>query len=266
MARYWIGREMGRLTGKTAIVTGAGRGIGASIAERFAQEGASVAIFEIDAASGRAQAAKITETGGKCAFFDCDVTDPDSVENAVKDAQASFGIANVLVNNAGANVFHKPHEMPEGDWEKCLRLDLDSAWFCARAVLPHMRQQRQGSIINIASTHAFQIIPHTFPYPVAKHGLIGLTRALAIEYARENIRVNAIAPGYIETQLALEYWAGFPDPAAERQKALDLHPPGRIGQPLEVANTALFLASDEAPFINAETITIDGGRSKIYHD
>lgn len=257
---------MGRLAGKTAIVTGAGRGIGACIAERFAEEGASVAIFEIDTVSGRAQAEKITNGGGRCAFFDCDVTDPDSIEKAVDDAQSAFGAPNVLVNNAGANVFHKPHEMPDGQWEKCMRLDLDSAWFCARVVLPHMRRQRQGSIINIASTHSFQIIPHTFPYPVAKHGLIGLTRALGIEYARENIRVNAIAPGYIETQLALDYWAGFPEPKAERQKALDLHPPGRIGQPTEVANTALFLASDEAPFINAETITIDGGRSKLYHD
>lgn len=257
---------MQRLSGKTALITGAGRGIGASIATRFAEEGAAVALLEIDGVAGRAQADRIAGTHEHCAFFECDVTDADSVATAVAQAQDRFGPADVLVNNAGANVFYKPHEMPPEEWDRCLRLDLDAAWICARAVLPAMRARRQGSIVNIASTHSFQIIPHTFPYPVAKHGLIGLTRALGIEYARENIRVNAIAPGYIETQLALDYWASFPNPEEERQKALDLHPPGRIGQPVEVANTAVFLASDEAPFINAETITIDGGRSKIYHD
>jgi NAD(P)-dependent dehydrogenase (short-subunit alcohol dehydrogenase family) len=147
-----------------------------------------------------------------------------------------------------------------------MRLDLDAAWYCARAVLPAMLAARRGSIINIASTHSFQIIPHTFPYPVAKHALQGLTRALAIEYAAQGVRVNAIAPGYIETQIAVDYWNTFPDPEAERQRACDLHPPRRVGQPVEVANTAVFLASDEATFINAETIVIDGGRSKVYHD
>ncbi|KAJ56482.1 short-chain dehydrogenase [Actibacterium mucosum KCTC 23349] len=257
---------MHRLNGKTAIITGAGRGIGAATAQRFAQEGAAVAILEIDAAAGQAQADAITQAGGKCAHFTCDVTDTGSVERAVAEVTDIFAAPNVLVNNAGVNVFHKPLEMAQDDWDRCMRLDLDAAWICARAVLPGMRAQRTGSIINIASTHAMQIIPHTFPYPVAKHGLIGLTRALGIEYAADGIRVNAIAPGYVETQLALDYWAGFPNPEAERQKAMDLHPPRRIGQPVEVANTALFLASDEAPFINAETIAIDGGRTKLYHE
>ena len=255
-----------RLDKKTAIVTGAGRGIGAAIAERFAQEGARVALFEIDREAGKARATEIVKNGGQCVFFHCDVTDSVMVEDATAKAAAAFGQIQVLVNNAGANVFYKPHEMAPSEWERCMRLDLDAAWICARAVLPTMRAQRCGSIINIASTHSFKIIPHTFPYPVAKHGLIGLTRALGIEYAREGIRVNAIAPGYIETQPALDYWAGFPDPDAERNKAMNLHPPGRIGRPVEVANTAVFLASEEAPFINAETITIDGGRSKLYHE
>lgn len=134
------------------------------------------------------------------------------------------------------------------------------------AVLPSMRQQQAGAIVNIASTHGFKIIPHTFPYPVAKHGLIGMTRALGIEYAAEGIRVNAIAPGYVDTEIAQTYWNGFPDPAAERRKAEQLHPPGRIGRPEEIAMTAVFLGSDEAPFINAETIIIDGGRSALFHD
>jgi len=135
-----------------------------------------------------------------------------------------------------------------------------------RAALPAMLAQGAGAIVNIASTHSSSIIPHTFPYPVAKHGLLGLTRALGIEYAARGVRVNAIAPGYIDTEIARDYWATFPDPAAERRRAELLHPPLRIGQPREVAMTAVFLASDEAPFINAACVAIDGGRSVLYHD
>ena len=129
-----------------------------------------------------------------------------------------------------------------------------------------MIEAGRGSIVNIASTHAFRIIPGCFPYPVAKHAVLGLTRALAIEYAAKGIRVNAIAPGYIETPIAVEYWNTFADPDAEKRRAYALHPPKRIGRPEEVAWTAVFLASDEAPFINAATIVIDGGRSALYHD
>lgn len=252
---------MGRLAGKVALITGAGQGIGAAIARAFAREGAQVVIAERNAETGAAVA---TEVGGL--FIATDVTVQFDVDRVVKDAEARFGRVDILVNNAGANVFHRPHEMPRSEWARCMALDLESAWAMAEAVLPGMRMRHQGSILNIASTHGFKIIPHTFPYPVAKHGLIGLTRALGVEYAAEGIRVNAIAPGYIDTQIARDYWAGFPDPEGERAKAEALHPPGRIGSPEEVAMTAVFLASDEAPFINAETIVIDGGRSALYHD
>jgi NAD(P)-dependent dehydrogenase (short-subunit alcohol dehydrogenase family) len=177
-----------------------------------------------------------------------------------------FGRVDVLVNCAGVNVFRDPLQMTDEDWRRCFAIDLDGAWFGCRTVLPYMIEQGIGNIINIASTHSSHIIPGCFPYPVAKHGLLGLTRALGIEYAPKGIRVNAIAPGYIETQLNVDYWNGFPDPHAERQRAFDLHPPKRIGQPVEVAMTALFLATDEAPFINATCLMIDGGRSVMYHD
>lgn len=256
----------GRLAGKVAIVTGAGRGIGEAIARRFAAEGAKVMIAERDPDTGATVAADLTAAGLSALFVPTDVTDADSVAAMVDETEARLGPVDILVNNAGANVFYRPLEMPDAEWQRCLTLDLEAAWICARAVLPGMRARRKGSIVNIASGHGFKIIPHTFPYPVAKHALIGLTRSLAIEYAAEGIRVNAIAPGYIETQIALDYWATFPDPEAERQRAYDLHPPKRIGTPEEVAYTALFLASDEAPFLNAETVVIDGGRSVLYHD
>ncbi len=251
----------GRLQDKIAIITGAGRGIGAAIARAFAAEGAKVVVAEMDEATGTAVA---SETGGL--FCCCDVTMQHDVDRTIRETLHRFGRIDILVNNAGVNVFHRPHEMPRSEWARCMGLDLEACWAMAEAVLPDMRTRRAGVIINIASTHGFKIIPHTFPYPVAKHGLIGLTRSLGIEYAAENIRVNAIAPGYVDTEIARDYWAGFDDPAAERQRAETLHPPRRIGQPEEVAMTAVFLASDEAPFINAETITIDGGRSALFHD
>ncbi|MDE2449974.1 MAG: SDR family oxidoreductase [Gammaproteobacteria bacterium] len=256
----------GRLSGKVALVTGAGRGIGAAIATAFAAEGASVFVAELDPQTGAETAAALAARGGRAAHGVCDVSDKSSVEAAVLAAKRTFGPVDVLVNNAGVNVFRDPLTMSEADWRMCLAIDVEGALHATRAVLPDMLARNSGSIINIASVHGFSIIPGCFPYPVAKHALLGLTRALGIEYAARGIRVNAIAPGYIDTQICRDYWATFPDPAAERRRAEKLHPPGRLGRPEEVAMTAVFLASDEAPFINASVITIDGGRSTLYHD
>jgi NAD(P)-dependent dehydrogenase (short-subunit alcohol dehydrogenase family) len=257
---------MDRLRDKVAIITGAGRGIGEAIAVAFGEEGAAVVIAEKDAALGARTAAKLSNKGTRALFVETDVTDANSVERTARETIRVFGAIDILVNNAGINVFHAPHETTEEEWRRCFDVDLDGVWRMSKAVLSAMRRAKRGAIVNIASSHSFTIIPGTFPYPVAKHGLLGLTRSLGVEYAAEGIRVNAIAPGYIETQLAVDYWNTFPDPAAERQRICDLHPPKRIGTPREVAMTAVFLASDEAPFINAASITIDGGRSVLYHE
>ncbi len=257
---------MNRLADKVALITGAGRGIGAAIAEAFAAEGARVAILEQDIATGEAMAERIASGGGDALFVHCDVTDNTSVTDAVAASIAGYGRIDALVNNAGINVFHEPLETTDAEWRRCMAVDLEGVWRVSKACLPHMLDGGGGAIVNIASSHSFTIIPHTFPYPVAKHGLIGLTRSLGIEYAAHNVRVNAIAPGYIETRLAIDYWNSFDDPEAARRHTYDLHPPRRIGKPEEVAMTAVFLASDEAPFINASCITIDGGRSVLYHD
>ncbi|WP_069269142.1 SDR family oxidoreductase [Paraburkholderia nodosa] len=259
---------MNRLAGKVALITGAGRGIGAAIARAFAAEGATVALAELDGATAVATAREIANAyeGARTLAVQTDVTQPASVRAAVQEAQRAFGPVDVLVNNAGINVFADPLTMTDDDWRRCFAVDLDGVWNGCRAVLPGMVERCAGSIINIASTHAFQIIPGCFPYPVAKHGVIGLTRALGIEYAPKNVRVNAIAPGYIETQLTHDWWNAQPDPEAARKATLELPPMKRIGRPEEVAMTAVFLASDEAPFINASCITIDGGRTALHHE
>ena len=257
---------MGRLADKVAVITGAGQGIGEAIARAFHREGAAVVIAEMNESTGAKLAEDLAAQGGDALFQRTDVTKAGEVAAMVEASLAAFGRIDILVNNAGINVFHEPLATSEEEWRRCFAVDLEGVWTVSKAVLPAMLQRKAGSIVNIASSHSFSIIPDCFPYPVAKHGLLGLTRALGIQYAGQNIRVNAIAPGYVETPIAQAYWNSFPDPEAERRRACDLHPPKRIGRPEEVAMTALFLASDEAPFINAACIVIDGGRSVMYHD
>jgi NADP-dependent 3-hydroxy acid dehydrogenase YdfG len=154
----------GRLQDKVAIVTGAGQGIGAAIARAYAAAGAQVVIAEMRSETGQAVAEEI---GGL--FVATDVTKQADIDDCIRQALDSFGRIDILVNNAGANVFYRPHEMPRSEWARCMALDLEACWAIIEAVLPSMRQQQAGAIVNIASTHGFKIIPHTFPYPVAKH-------------------------------------------------------------------------------------------------
>lgn len=177
---------------------------------------------------------------------------------------ARFGTIDVLVNNAGMNVFAEPLAMTAAQWQRCFAVDLEGALHCSRAVLPGMLAGGGGSIVNIASVHGHRIVPDAFPYPVAKHALIGLTKALGIQYAARNVRVNSISPGLILSERVVEWLASVPPEEAARQ--VELLPCKRIGTPEEVAYTALFLASDEARFINATDILVDGGRSQLYHE
>jgi NAD(P)-dependent dehydrogenase (short-subunit alcohol dehydrogenase family) len=254
-----------RLSGKRILVTGAAQGIGLAIVEACLEEGAAVALMDRDAAL---LARSVTDLGGE---GDCltalagDITSAEDVAAVVARAQGTIGPLNALINNAGINVFDEPLSLSDEDWNRCFDVNLKGAWNCARAVLPGLLEQGGGVILNIASTHAFTIIPHTFPYPLAKHALLGLTKSLALEYAAQNVRVNALAPGYVQTQKVVDYWNSFPDPEAARQETLRLHPGGRIATPEEIARAAVFMISDECPFMNAACLTVDGGLSVQQH-
>jgi NAD(P)-dependent dehydrogenase (short-subunit alcohol dehydrogenase family) len=251
---------MGRLGGKVALVTGGARGIGAAIARRFAEEGAAVVLADLDGAEDEARAVA-EATGATTLGLRCDVADPGSVAAMHEAAVARVGTIDVLVNNAGINVFREPLAMTDEDWRRCLAVDLEGAWHCSRAVLPGMLAQRHGSIVNIISNHAFTVIRGTFPYPVAKHALLGMTRALGLEYAGQGVTVNAISPGYTETPAVAAYFASQPDPEGFRAEVEAKQPPRRLCKPEEVAAVAVLLASDEARFIVGENIVIDGGVS-----
>lgn len=255
----------GRLQGKVAIVTGSTMGIGAAIARRFVAEGARVVINSHR--DDEHAAAMRAELGSENSMFElADVSDRTATRRMVDNTVERFGRIDILVNNAGMNVFSDPLKLTPEDWQRCMAVDLEGAWNMAQAALPRMLERGAGSIINIASVHGHKIIPGCFPYPVAKHALIGLTRSLAIEYAARGIRVNSISPGLIMTEQIKAWLASCPDPEAERERQANLLPCRRIGEPEEVAYTALFLASDEARFINAADILIDGGRSQLYHE
>lgn len=251
---------MNRLKGKAAIVTGGGQGIGAAIALRFATEGADVVIAELNQDNGDATAHNIaTQTGANVICIQTDVADPDSVAEMHAKAVEAFGVIDVLVNNAGIAVFHEPLESTMDDWRKCMSVDLEGVWHCCRQVLPDMLEKGDGAIINIVSNHAFTIIKSTFPYPVAKHGLLGLTRSLALEYADRGVAINAISPGYVDTPIVDWYFDQQEDPIAARAETEAKQPVGRLCKPSEVAAVAAMLASDEARFMIGENIVIDGG-------
>lgn len=254
-----------RLKDKVVIVTGSSQGIGKAIAKLFLAEGASVVLNSRND-DAHAQVARDELSGPKTMYVMADVSNRSQVEEMVRAAQDRFGRVDVVVNNAGMNMFTDPLKMTQEQWQRCFAVDLEGAWNVTRAALPSMLERGAGNIVNIASVHGHKIIPGCFPYPVAKHALIGLTRSLAIEYAARGIRVNSISPGLIMTESAEAWLASCPDPEAERKRQEAILPVRRIGEPDEVAYTALFLASDEARFINAADIVIDGGRSQLYHD
>jgi NAD(P)-dependent dehydrogenase (short-subunit alcohol dehydrogenase family) len=255
----------GRLDGKRIMITGAAQGIGLAMAEAFAGEGAALLLIDLDGALLSQTAQTLKAAGVSVSQATADITDAEAISEAVSQARREIGQINALVNNAGVNVFAEPLASTDEDWAQCFDVNLKGAWNCCRAVLPGMITEGSGVVLNIASTHAFTIIQHSFPYPLAKHALLGMTKSLGLEYANMGIRVNALAPGYVATQKVIDYWNGFPDPDAARAATMKLHPGGRIASPQEIAKAALFMISDECPFMNATCLTVDGGLSVQQH-
>jgi len=262
-ATPWI--VPGRFDGTVAIVTGGGQGIGEAVARRLAAESAAVAILDINPTTAEEVADSLRSSGGRAMAVQADVANEHAVGQAIQAVAESLGRPSVLVNNAGIAVFEDPMNLSPEDWRRCFAVDLDGVWNCTRAALPHLLSGG-GSVVNVASVHSFQIIPHCFPYPVAKHAVIGLTRALAVEYASRGVRFNAVCPSYVATQIVLSHVEASVDPTAERRRIEELHPTKRMTDPTEVAAAIAFLASDECPFITGVSLMIDGGRSIQYHE
>jgi NAD(P)-dependent dehydrogenase (short-subunit alcohol dehydrogenase family) len=246
----------GRLTDEVVLVTGAARGIGRAVALKAADEGAAVALVDVLAARLDETAEEIRKTGARVAAAVGDITDETSVRRAVGELAADLGPITVLVNNAGKNAYADATKMTVEEWDSVFDVDLKGAWLMAREVLPPMIEARHGAIVNIASIHSSLTTAGMFPYAAAKSGLVGMTRSLALDVAPHNVRVNAVSPGYIATDLLEEFFDTIP---GEREKALTVHPLGRIGTPENVAEVVCFLASPAAAFVTGANWSVDGG-------
>jgi NAD(P)-dependent dehydrogenase (short-subunit alcohol dehydrogenase family) len=242
-----------------AIVTGAGSGIGQGIAERFAEAGAQVVIAEYSRARGEAVAADLQARFGRGLFIQTDVSQAADCRAMVQYALDHCGHINTLVNNAGVNFVKPTLEMDEADWDRVLNVDLKGTFLCSRYALEAMTQRRNGAIINIASVHTLATLPEAAPYAAAKNGVIGLTKALAIEFAPLGIRVNAVSPGLTDTQIWQDIQNAAENADEARQHWFDNIPMRRVQSAREVANVVLFLASDEASYITGANLITDGG-------
>lgn len=254
---------MNRVKGKVAIVTGGALGIGRAASVLLAREGASVAIADINDAAGQEVVAEIKKNGGEAGFWHLDVTDEEGVERVFADIHRRYGQINILVNNAGIPGTGKPsHEMTEEEFEKVLNIDLKGVFRCTKHVIPYMKKAGGGSIVNMSSM--LGIIGGRDPvYHAAKGGVRILTKGDAIVYAGDNIRVNSVHPGFILTP-------GFRGMIERRDPKLlegfikrctETTPLGRMGQPEDIANGILFLASDESSFMTGAELVIDGGHT-----
>ena len=250
-----------RLSGKVSVITGGAQGIGKAIVEKFHQEGSVVVLLDLDDDLGRGVARDLDTVDYPVRYEHADVAKEADVRRAIAQTLRSFGRIDILVNNAGRNAFFDAVEMTEEQWDEVLAVDLKGAWLCAKYVLPSMKASEAGSIINIGSIQARLTARGNFPYSAAKAGVLGLTRNLALDYARLGIRTNTISPGSIRTRMTEEFASHLPNPEEHLRKGLELQPAGRLGTPQEVANVVAFIASDEASFINGAEICVDGGLS-----
>lgn len=247
-----------QLTGKTAIVTGAARGIGRAIVEKLASLGAAVVIADILDDDGGTLVETLAAKGQKTAFVHTDVTNAASVKNAVEEAASYFGGLDVVVNNAGISGQKALLEdITEKNWDKVMNVNLKSQYLMCKAALPYLKKV-EGCIVNISSGSALTVWPKLSPYVVSKYAVIGLTRSLAFDYAPDKVRVNAICPGSIETPMLQIYANSTPNPKAVMDYYTGLQPLG-LGRPDDIANGVAWLASDEARFVTGIALPIDGG-------
>lgn len=248
-----------QLQDKVAIVTGANSGIGEAIAMLFAEEGAKVVVCARKAESGHATVEKIKTRGHEAILAVGDVSIGEDINAMVDLTVKTWGKIDVVVNNAGMALVKNVLETSSEEWDRVMNTNVKSIFYMAKAVIPHMQRNGGGSIVNVASQLAMVAAPNFAVYTAGKGAILNFTRALALDHAKDNIRVNCLCPGAVATPLLLNQFTGHDGPQGGLQDLIDMHPIGRLGRPEEQASAALFLASDMSSFMTGAPLVVDGG-------
>jgi NAD(P)-dependent dehydrogenase (short-subunit alcohol dehydrogenase family) len=250
-----------QLEGKISLITGAANGIGRGIALRFAEEGAAVGVLDVDQEACRRVADEITRAGGRALPLPADVSNAKEIGAAVRDLTERHGPPTVLVHNAAVMPAGTIDETAEPDWDRAFAVNAKGAYLTCREVVPLMRRAGGGSIVLMASITGVNGLPGLAAYSATKGALISLARAMAIDHAREGIRINSVSPGTIDSPMLHNFAAAQKDPEQTRRAFDEVHPVGRVGTIEEVANVFVFLASDQASFVTGANYSVDGGAS-----
>jgi NAD(P)-dependent dehydrogenase (short-subunit alcohol dehydrogenase family) len=248
-----------RFDGKAVVVTGGALGIGQAACELLAERGASVAILDWDADAGQKTCDKINGDGGKATFAKVNVSDAAQVSDAVQKAHDTFGHLDSLVVSAGIQRYGTAISTDDAQWDEVIGVNLKGAWNAARATIPFLQESGGGTIVNVSSVQALASQQNVLAYTVSKHGLLGLTRSMAMDFAKDNIRANAVCPGTVDTPMLR--WAASldPNPQSVYDACNQMHPLGRIAQPREIAEVVAFLAHESSSFVTGAVWTVDGG-------
>ncbi|MEM2104146.1 MAG: glucose 1-dehydrogenase [Candidatus Bathyarchaeia archaeon] len=250
---------MAKLKGKVAIITGAGSGIGRATAVLFAKEGAKVAVVDCNKDSGEETVKIIRQSGGEAVFIYADVSKASDVQKMVETVVGKYGAIDILFNNAGINLALPITELPEETWDEIINTNLKGVFLCSKNVIPIMKRQGSGIIINMGSSSALVGVPYFGAYSASKGGILALTRTMALEVAPFKIRVNCICPGMVETPLSKRTWEKMRISEEKRGERAKSIPWGRVGEPEEIARAVLFLASEDSSYMTGSNLTVDGG-------